>query len=326
MQTDVLIIGAGPVGIFTAFYAGMLSLKCIVCDANEKIGGQPEILYPEKYIYDIPAIPKITGSALSLNLKEQASRFEPEYLTSEEVVSFEKIQDDEFVVTTKNNIQIKSKVIIFTSGSGLFEFKKLPLNNIEHLENDKIFYHVSDKNIVKDKRVCILGGGDSAMDFALEFSSIANKVYIVHRRENFSCHGNTLDLLKVQNHAVEFVCPYQVSDIILDNNMLKILINNFNGEEKILEVDYAFAFYGLVQNSNLVKKSNLKTYMGKILVNQTTMESSIEGIYAAGDVAHFDSKIKLILCGFSEAVYALYHASGRIKKQKIHVKHSTDVI
>lgn len=325
-KTDVAIIGAGPVGLFAVFQAGMLGIKSIVIDALDFAGGQCSALYPQKPIYDIPAYPKIEGQALVDKLMEQNSPFKPEYIFSDSVQQITKISDGWSLITQKGE-QIEAKVIFISAGAGAFGPNKPPLDNIHEFENKSVFYLVSDKKKFKDKTVLIGGGGDSAVDWAIDLSSIAKKVYVVHRRDKFRAMQASIDKMQklVDTGKIELVIPYQISGIEGQNGQVtKALLTDLDNNVKELECDYMLLFYGLKMELGHIAFWGLDVDKTHLKVNQSSMMTNLEGVYAIGDIATYEGKLKLILCGFSEAAMACHHAYKYVFPNKaLHFEYST---
>ena len=308
--TDIAVIGAGPVGIFTVFQAGMLKMQCCVIDALTEVGGQCTALYPEKPIYDIPGYPIITGKELIDNLKKQSEPFNPQYLLGQIA---EKIEDysDHFLIRTSKGIVIQSRVIVIAAGAGAFGPNRPPIDNILDYENKSVFYQVKKISDFHNKNIMIAGGGDSAADWAVELSKIASQLYIVHRRRNFRCAPNTalqIDNLS-QNGKINVIVPYQIKKLLGEEGKLhSVVVQNITNHEEItLQVDYLFPFFGTSANlgSMLTWEIEIKCY--QMPVDFETCRTSRDRIYAVGDIATYPGKVKLILTGFSEAAMACHH-------------------
>jgi thioredoxin reductase (NADPH) len=325
-NTDLAIIGAGPVGIFSVFQAGMLGMKCCVIDAYEYIGGQCTALYPEKPIYDIPAYPEISGSGLINHLQAQASPFNPKYFLDQQVISV--IQEDKkFILTTSKGVIISAKAIIIAGGCGSFGPKKAEIENIEHYENKSVFYSVRDPKIFQDKEIVIAGGGDSAIDWTLNLAKIAKKIYLVHRRSKFRCMPHNFEQVKQleKDGIVEMVIPYQLHSIDGDNDKLsQVIVSNLDGNTKNLKSDFLLLFYGLAMDLGPIREWGLNMSHHHINVEHAYYETNIPGIYAVGDIASYEGKLKLILTGFAEVASAIHHCYSRVFDGKaLHFQYST---
>ena len=327
-ETDLLIIGAGPVGLFTAFQAGMLKIKCIIVDSLNSIGGQCAMLYPEKPIYDIPAYPMITGDDLIKKLCEQIKPFDQEILLNQKVLYIQKQSDENYLVKTQDSEFIVKSIIIATGG-GNFTPNRPPLPNILEFETKSIFYSVNNTSNFKDKTVMIAGGGDSAVDWAINLAEIAKHIYIVHRRDKFRAMQNSLEQLKklVTQNKVEMVVPYQLSSLNGNNGRLEsVVVQNLDGQTKIIECDFLLPFFGIAMDHYELSSWNLNMTSDKkyILVHPSTMETNIHKVFAVGDICQYPGKLKLILTGFAEASLAVHTAFSRINPEiSLHFEHST---
>lgn len=299
---DVTIIGGGPTGMFAAFYAGMRELKTKIIETLPVLGGQIEIMYPEKNIFDIGAFPYIKGSDLIQQLSKQMDPFETEVCLEENVLKIRK-ENDVFILKTDKGTHY-SKTILITTGQGSFEPRKLTFDYNESYENTNLHYYVSQLDTYKDKTVVICGGGDSAVDWALTLEDIAKKVYVVHRRDKFRALEAPVTLMK--NSSVEIITPYKPEALIGDKEKIhEVRFKETRGDETItLPVDHLIVSYGFVSDNRQLEEWGLETEHANVKVSQR-MESNIPGIYAAGDVATYDGKVKLIATGFGEAPTAI---------------------
>jgi thioredoxin reductase (NADPH) len=310
-KTDLVIVGAGPTGLFAIFEAGMLKMKCHVIDALEVIGGQCLALYPEKPIYDIPAHPKILASELIEMLEAQAAPFHPTYHLNQRVEKFVKNADGSFLVTTSKGTQIECKAMIVAAGCGAFGPNRPPLEGLEEFEGKSIFYAVRNKAEFAGKNVVIAGGGDSAVDWTLSLAEIAKKVYVIHRRDKFRCAPESADKMKklAEEGKIELVIPYQLDALEGENGKLtSVIVKDFDGNSKKLEADYLLPFFGLAMELGPIADWGLNLDKHHIEVDWSTMRTSIDGIYAIGDIATYKHKLKLILTGFAEAASACHDA------------------
>ncbi len=306
-ETDVVVIGAGPVGLFSVFQLGMLKVQCHVVDALDVIGGQCAALYPEKPIYDIPGFPSIEGQQLIDQLSEQAKPFAPTYHLNQQVIKLEK-QDDGWLVKTSKQTQIKAKAIMIAAGCGAFGPNRPPLDGLDaYEESGCIQYLVTRKEAYRDKKVVIAGGGDSAVDWAVLLADIAEKVYVVHRRPKFRAMAETVDKMHALADAgkIEMVIPYQLDALAGENGMLTgVQVKDLEGNTKLLEADALLPFFGLAMDLGPIADWGLGLHLSHISVDASTCETNQKSIFAVGDIATYDKKLKLILCGFSEAAMA----------------------
>ena len=326
INTDVLIIGAGPVGLFTVFELGQLGMKSCVVDSLENIGGQCTALYPDKPIYDIPAYPSVTAGELINNLKKQIDPFKPTLLMNQKVNELKKHKDFYIVKTSTNNI-IESKCIIIAAGNGAFGPNKPPLKNIDSFENKTIFYHIRDKSKFRKKTVAIAGGGDSAVDWAIELSKTSKKIFFIHRRNKLRAVPQNVEILyDLENKGkIEIMIPYQLDSIEGKNGIIDhLIIKNMDEKKKKLEVDYFLPFFGLSTNLGPIKDWELELEKNILKVKQETCETNLNGIFAIGDVCSYPGKLKLILTGFSEAAIASHNCFNKINPEKtLHFEYST---
>jgi thioredoxin reductase (NADPH) len=324
---EVVIIGAGPVGLFAAFECGMLRLSTHIVDALDMPGGQCAALYPEKPIYDIPAHPSIEGAALIENLVQQAAPFKPTYHLGQQVVGLEAQADGSWKLTTSAGTTIATKAVIIAAGVGAFGPNRPPLDGLEAYEGKSVFYMVRSRQDFAGKRVVIAGGGDSAVDWAISLSELAAKVYVVHRRAKFRAAPESearLNALAEQG-KIELVTPYQLDSLQGENGQLTAVgLADLDGNKKLLPADVLLPFFGLSMNLGPINDWGLSLDKGQIVANPTTGATSAAGIFAAGDIATYPGKLKLILCGFSEAAFAA-HSAHKVARpdEVVHFEYST---
>jgi thioredoxin reductase (NADPH) len=326
-NTDLAIIGAGPAGLFAIFEAGMLKIKSHVIDSLETIGGQCSALYPEKPIYDIPAHPKILASDLIKQLEEQARPFDPTFHLNQRVEKITKNADGFFTITTSRNTQINCKAIIIAAGCGAFGPNRPPLANIEEFEGKSVFYAVRSKAEFVDKNVVIAGGGDSAVDWAISLAEIAKKIYVIHRRDKFRCAPESAERLKklTISGKIELVIPFQLEALEGKNGQLEsVLVKDFSDNIRSLTADFLLPFFGLSMELGPIANWGLALHKHHIAIDASTMQTSEKGIYAIGDIATYENKLKLILTGFAEAATACHDIYKIIFPDQIfHFEYST---
>lgn len=324
--TDIAIIGAGPVGLFAIFECGMLKLNCHVIDALDEIGGQCTALYPEKPIYDIPAFPKILAGDLIDNLKQQAAPFKPTFHLGQQVTHIRETTYG-WEITTSNNIAINAKAIIIAAGVGAFGPNRPPLENLDIYEKNSVFYYIKNKEKFTGKNVVIAGGGDSAVDWALNLADIAKHVHVVHRRAKFRAAPDSVDKLHQlhEDGKITLEIPYQLASLEgEDGHLTGVGIKDLDNNKKILEADVLLPFFGLSMNLGPISEWGLHLDKQNISVNMSTCATSTKGIFAIGDVATYDNKLKLILTGFAEAASAAHAARAHIYPDQVfHFEYST---
>ncbi|WP_077604124.1 NAD(P)/FAD-dependent oxidoreductase [Oceanobacillus sojae] len=319
---DVTIIGAGPTGLFTAFYGGMRQASVKIIESLPHTGGQLAALYPEKYIYDVAGFPKVQAQDLVNQLEEQAKMFEPEIVLGQSIETVERIDDDIFLLVSSTGEKHLTRTIIITAGNGAFQPRRLNVGDSEAFEGTNLDYYVKDMNKYNNKHVAILGGGDSAVDWALMLEKKAAKVTLVHRRDQFRAHEHSVNQLHAS--TVERLTPFAPSAIVAKNRIEKLILQEMKGEELIeLEIDNVICNYGFVSSLGPIKNWGLEIERNSIVVN-SKMETNIPGIYAAGDICTYDGKVKLIATGFGEGPTAVNNAKNYIDpKARIQPKHST---
>ena len=303
-KTDVLIIGAGPTGLFCAHQLGLIGLNCEIVDNLDKAGGQCIELYPDKPIYDIPAVPECTGEELTNNLLEQIKPFNVKFHLNERVEELKKI-DNRWNVKTSGSQEFDVASIVIAGGVGSFEPRKFPLKECEKFENNSLFYSIKDKSIFKDKIISIFGGGDSALDWAIELSK-TSKVNLIHRRDGFS--GAEASVQKVKELSeqgkINLFTKYQIDAVKGDNKIETVKIKHDEGEIKEFKTDYILGFFGLIMQLGPILDWGLNIDKKTIEVNTENFETNINGIFAIGDICSYPGKLKLILSGFHEGALA----------------------
>tara|TARA_E500000178_G_scaffold48051_1_gene43264 strand:- start:387 stop:1403 length:1017 start_codon:yes stop_codon:yes gene_type:complete len=300
-KTDVVIIGAGPVGLFAIFELGLLNISCHVIDNLDKPGGQCAELYPEKPIYDIPSRVSISGQELTDDLLAQAKPFKPVYHLSQQVEKVEKLESGEWLIITSVNKSIKAKCIVIAAGAGSFVPRKLPISDIAHLEEKNILYAVRNKSILEGKKLLIVGGGDSALDWTNELSKTSN-VTLMHRRKEFKASPDSVSkMLELEkDKKVNFLLGQIKGIEDLKNDKIKVITKN-NEETKNFEVDYLLPFFGLKMELGPIANWGLNLDENLIKVDTEKFETSVPSIFAIGDINTYPGKLKLILSGFHEA-------------------------
>ena len=296
IKTDVLVIGAGPTGLFAVHQLGIIGLKAEIVDNLDKIGGQCIELYPDKPIYDIPAIPECTGEELTNNLIEQLKPFKPNIHLNERV---EEVKKDKnfWIIKTNKGKEFQAYNIIIAGGVGSFEPRKFSAKGSEKFEGKELFYSVKNKVIFKNKTVCIFGGGDSALDWAIELSN-TSKVILVHRRDDF--RGAQVE----KEGKIQLFTKYQLNSVDGENKLEKISIKHDDGNLKDIKTDYVLGFFGLIMQLGPIANWGLNIDKKTIPVNTENFETNEKGIFAIGDLCSYPGKLKLILSGFHEGALA----------------------
>jgi len=304
IKTDALVIGAGPVGLFTVQQLGLIGLKAEVVDNLDKIGGQCIELYPDKPIYDIPALPECTGESLTESLLEQIKPFKTNFHLGQRVEEISKEKNNWKIVTSKKNI-FSAPNIIIAAGVGSFEPRKFQIKEAEKFENNGIFYSIKDKTLFKNKKICIFGGGDSALDWAIELSKIAD-VTLVHRRNEFRGAEHSSEVAKKleKEGKLKIKTPFQINSIEGQDKISGITIKNEEGKTEKITTDCILGFFGLIMKLGPILDWGLNLDKKHIPVNTENFQTNKEGIFAIGDICTYPGKLKLILSGFHEAALA----------------------
>ncbi|KEQ26598.1 MULTISPECIES: NAD(P)/FAD-dependent oxidoreductase [Paenibacillus] len=302
---DIIIVGGGPAGMFAAFYGGMRQASVKLIESMPQLGGQLAALYPEKYIYDVAGFPKVTAQELVHNLEAQMKHFPLSICLEEKVLKVEKKDERLFEVTTDKGVH-QSKAVIITGGVGAFEPRKLELPEAAQYEKKNLHYFVSDLNRFAGQKVLISGGGDSAVDWALMLEPIAEKVTLIHRRDKFRAHEHSVENL--MKSKVEVVTPTEIKKLEGRDQIEKVVLADCkSGEERVIDVDAVIVNFGFVSSLGPIAEWGLDIDNGSIIVD-SRMETSIPGIFAAGDITTYPGKLKLIAVGFGEAPTAINNA------------------
>lgn len=325
LTTDIAIIGAGPVGLFGIFAAGMLNMKVVLIDSLEMTGGQVTALYPEKPVYDIPGFPAIEAQQLIANLEKQGAPFDPVYLLDQQVMTLEKLPEggaSNWRLTTSKNNTVHAKAIIIAAGVGAFGPNRPPVESLDIYEaSGHVHYLVKKREAFRGKKLVIAGGGDSAVDWVMSLKEIAARVAIVHRRDGFRAADANVDKLRAWAKAdeIDYVIPYTVKSLQgADGKLTGVEVESKQGN-RILEADHFLAFYGLSNKLGPIAEWGLNLDKKHIHVEPSTCASNIPGIFAAGDIALYPGKLHLILAGFCEIEMAC-HAAYKIVHPDVELK------
>lgn len=325
-ETDAVVVGAGPVGLFAVFECGMVKLKCHVVDALDAVGGQCTALYPEKPIFDIPGHPRILAADLIARLTEQAAPFSPVYHLGRQMVGLER-SGDGWCCTLSDGTTIVAKVVIIAAGCGAFGPNRPPLDGIEAYEGKGVSYFVTRREEYRDKHVVIAGGGDSAVDWAISLADVAAKVMVVHRRPKFRAAPESEARLKAlaDDGAIELVVPYQLHGLEGDESKLSaVIVATLDGETRRLQADALLPFFGLAMNLGPIAEWGLNMDRNQIALDPASMATNAPGILAIGDICTYSGKLKLILSGFAEAARAAHTAHDLAHPgEALHFEYST---
>ncbi|MCS7142961.1 MAG: NAD(P)/FAD-dependent oxidoreductase [Aigarchaeota archaeon] len=308
---DIAIIGGGPTGLFASFYAGMRNMKTLLIEAMPELGGQLTFLYPDKFIYDVPGHPKVLAKHLVENLVAQGLQFRPTVILGERVSNVVKLGEKLFMIETDKG-RYYSKTIVICAGIGAISPRRLGIPEVERFEGKGLYYVVTNKWEFKDRRVMIVGGGDTAVDWALNLQNIAKKVTLIHRRGQFRAHEASV--IELFHSNVEVMVPYVVKSAQGDSALRKVTVMNLDtNEEEIKEVDALIPCLGFIVDNTVLKKWGLEMEGQSLLVNGR-METNVAGIYGAGDIAHESGSVKLnLICvGFAQAAIAVNVAKNYI--------------
>ena len=329
IQTDIIIIGAGPVGLFTVFEAGLLKLKCHLIDSLAQPGGQCSEIYPKKPIYDIPGFPSVLAGDLIDNLMEQIAPFKAGFTLGEAAVDIQKTENDTFIVTTVRGTKHEAPIIMIAGGLGVFEPRKPPIENLEAYEDKGVEYMIKDPEVYRNKRVIIAGGGDSALDWAifLTENNIASEVSLVHRGSSFRGHLDSVQKVidLSETGKINLITEAEVKEIHGDGKVESLTIKHKKDGNFSKETDHFIPLFGLKPSLGPIGGWDLEIEKNAIKVDTTDYSTNIPGIYAIGDINTYENKLKLILCGFHEGTLAVQSAFARIHPEKKNVLKYTTV-
>ncbi|MBK9718171.1 MAG: NAD(P)/FAD-dependent oxidoreductase [Saprospiraceae bacterium] len=309
-KTDILIIGAGPCGLFTVFEAGLLKLQCHLVDALPTIGGQLSEIYPKKPIYDIPGYPSILAEELAANLMKQIEPFKPSFTLGERAEQITKLPSGHFEMKTNKNTIIEAPVVAIAGGLGCFEPRKPTIVNIVDFEDKGVDYIIKDPEKFRNKRIVIAGGGDSALDWSIYLSDIAQEVVMIHRRTEFRGAPESVSKVGelVESGKIRLITEAEVTGLKGEHKLESVEIQRTNQEPLILNSDYFIPLFGLTPKLGPIADWGLNLDKNAIVVNTLDYSTNVEGIYAIGDINTYEGKLKLILCGFHEATLMVQSA------------------
>jgi len=329
IKTEIIIIGAGPVGLFTVFEAGLLKLKTHLIDSLPQAGGQCSEIYPKKPIYDIPGFPSVLAGELVDNLMEQAAPFKPGFTLGEAAVDIEKLEDGSFIVTTTKGTQHHAPIVMIAGGLGVFEPRKPPISNIVDFEDKGVEYIIKDPAFYQGKRCIIAGGGDSALDWSIFLveNNIASEVTLVHRNSSFRGHLDSVQKVidMAESGRIKLITESEVVGLNGDSKLNKVIVNHSKDGEIVVEADHFIPLFGLKPSLGPISNWGFEIEKSAIVVNTKDYSTNIPGIYAIGDVNTYEGKLKLILCGFHEGTMAVQSAFAIIHPDKKNVLKYTTV-
>ncbi len=325
IETDICIIGAGPVGLFAVFEAGLLKMRCHLVDYLPQVGGQLSEIYPKKPIYDIPGYPIVGAQELVDNLMEQAKPFDPTFTLGERIEQIEKQEDNTFILTTHLDTKIHAKIICIAGGLGVFEPRKPALENLADYEKNGVEYMVLDPEKYRNKKIVIAGGGDSALDWTMFLADVAAELTMVHRGEMFRGAPDSVDKVKqlADEGKIKLELNSTISHLHGDGKLSSVTITNNDRSAKEVECDYYLALFGLSPKLGPIANWGLSIDKNAIHVDTKDYSTNQKGIYAIGDINTYEGKLKLILCGFHEAAIMCHSAAELISGKKPSLKYTT---
>jgi thioredoxin reductase (NADPH) len=329
IKTDIIIIGAGPCGLFTVFEAGLLKLKCHLIDSLPQPGGQCSEIYPKKPIYDIPGFPSVLAGELVDNLMEQAAPFKPGFTLGEAATEIDKQDDGTFIVTTDKGTQHQAPIVMIAGGLGVFEPRKPPIDTLSNFEDKGVEYIIKDPEFYRGKRCVIAGGGDSALDWSIFLAErkIASKVTLVHRSSSFRGHLDSVQKVidLAEAGVINLITEAEVTGLSGGSQLEQVVISHTKEGEILTEADHFIPLFGLKPSLGPIGNWGLEIDKNAIKVNTLDYSTNIPGIYAIGDVNTYENKLKLILCGFHEGTLAVQSAFARIYPDKKNILKYTTV-
>ncbi len=318
IKTDILIVGAGPVGLFTVFEAGLLKMHCHLIDSLPQPGGQLTEIYPKKPIYDIPGYPKILAGDLVKNLMEQAKPFNPGFTLGERAETVEHSRDNSFLVTTNRGTKLQAPVLVIAGGLGCFEPRKPPISNISEFEDNGVEYIIKDPEYYRNKKVIIAGGGDSALDWTIFLADIAEELTLVHRRSQFRGALDSVEKVKMLNleGKVKLLTESQVVGLNGNGKLDEVVVKHGKEGELTMKTDHFIPLFGLSPKLGPVANWGLNIDKNAIEVNTLDYSTNVPGVFAIGDINTYPGKLNLILCGFHEAALMVQSAFKIINPEK----------
>lgn len=326
IQTDICIIGAGPVGLFAVFEAGLLKMRCHLVDALPQIGGQLSEIYPQKPIYDIPGFPSINAQELVDNLMKQIEPFKPSFTLGERVETVNHQEDKSFILRTNEGTEIHCKVIVIAAGLGSFEPRKPAIEKLEEFEGKGVAYMVKNPEHFRDKKIVLAGGGDSALDWTIFLSDVAERVTLVHRGETFRGAPDSAEKVfeMAKEGKIDLVLKSNITKIDGNGQLKEVHITSTEGAASVVAADHLIPLFGLSPKLGPIAEWGLQIDKSQIAVDTTDYSTNVEGIYAIGDINTYTGKLKLILCGFHEGAIMMQSAFKHVfPDQRLSFKYTT---
>lgn len=326
IKTDILIIGAGPCGLFTVFEAGLVQLRCHLVDALPQPGGQLSEIYPKKPIYDIPGYPTVLAQELVDNLMEQIEPFKPGFTLGERAENIERLEDDSFLLRTNRGTEINAPVIAIAGGLGCFEPRKPPISNLAQFEDHGVEYIIRNPEDYRGKRVVVAGGGDSALDWTIHLSDIAEEVTLIHRRKQFRAAPDSVEKAfeLAESGRIKLLTDAQAVGLKGNGRLTDVVIKHKTEGEVVKSTDHFIPLFGLSPKLGPIADWGLNIDKNAIEVDTFDYSTNVPGIYAVGDINTYSGKLKLILCGFHEATMMVQSAYKRVNPdKKLTLKYTT---
>jgi len=303
ITTDICVIGAGPVGLFSVFEAGLLKMRCHVMDALPQVGGQLSEIYPHKPIYDIPGYPEVKAQELVDKLMEQIAPFKPTFTLGERVETVSKQEDGSFIVGTSDHTQVHCKVVVIAGGLGCFEPRKPAIDQLEHFEGKGVAYMVKDPELFRNKKIVLAGGGDSTLDWTIYLANVAESVTLVHRGETFRGAPDSAEKVfkLAEDGKINLILKSNVVKINGNGHLKEVVVADNANQSRVIDADYLVPLFGLSPKLGPIADWGLQIDKNAIVVNTFDYSTNVPGIFAIGDINTYPGKLKLILCGFHEA-------------------------
>ena len=326
ITTDICIIGAGPVGLFAVFEAGLLKMRCHLIDVLPQVGGQLSEIYPQKPIYDIPGFPTVNAQQLVDGLMEQIAPFKPTFSLGERVEQLHQLDDDSFIIQTNDGTEVHCRAVVIAGGLGCFEPRKPAIDNLEEFEGKGVAYMIKNPEAYRDRKVVLSGGGDSALDWTIFLADIASEVTLIHRGDTFRGAPDSAEkVFDLANQGkINLILQSHITEIRGNGHLQEVVMVNRDNEHSVIETDHLIPLYGLTPKLGPIADWGLNINHSAIEVNTVDYSTNVKGIYAIGDINTYPGKLKLILCGFHEAALMAQSAFKHVyPEQKLSFKYTT---